>query len=88
MSIVGIISSPPARIEDRLHFTLRRDDSGQKLQCATELDFGQFPSIKEGDHVVLTGMMEEGQADGQAGSFIADSLNPFQRPGRRLASVP
>ncbi len=86
MSVNGIISSEPVHTEDRIKFTLTLDETHRQLFCVTELDFGQFNPVNQGDHVSLTGTMVQESFEGKDGYFCADSINPVLKGGRRVLS--
>jgi hypothetical protein len=82
MSINGIISSDPVHAEDRIKFTLHCDYTDRMFFCVTELDFGQFPEVKQGDHVTLTGATVVDAISGKECYFCADSIHPFGKTSR------
>lgn len=86
MIITGIISSQPAHTDNRIKFTLRRDDTRQEIRCLTELDFGQFAPLNQGDHVVLTGAMADEKSTGHEDCFVAVGINPMRAAGNQFAS--
>jgi hypothetical protein len=88
MSINGVISSEPLNAEDRIKFTVHCDQTNRSIFCVTELDFGQFPAIKEGDHVTLTGATVKDAISGNDCYFCADSIHPFGKGSRMAMSRP
>jgi hypothetical protein len=83
MSIRGFISSEPVYAESRIKFKLLSEDTHREVVCLTELDFGQFGPINQGDHVVLTGATVQENLEGHENYFCADSINAVPKGGVR-----
>ena len=86
MTINGIISSEPLHAEDRIKFTLACDDTNRQVFCVTELDFGQFGPVNQGDHITLTGATVNDALSGHECYFCADSINPVGKGSHRVLS--